>query len=522
MFARRDGRALWALAIAAAMLLSLTLAVDDAQAQSSQKRGVMDRLKSQQAQEQAQDQAASKEPPKTLVLTPPSVTKHSITVNGKKIDYTATVGYVDMKDQYGKVLAHMFYTAYVKDGEDALKRPLTFAFNGGPGSSSIYLHMLTLGPRRAKLTPEGNTLGPPPEIVDNDYTWLEFTDVVMIDPISTGYSRAEAGVDLGIYHGVYEDAESIANFIRLYLQQNDRWLSPIFIAGESYGGVRGPVLAEELQNNREVCLNVNGLIFISPAFDMQALFTDDSNPIAIALYMPTYATTAYYHKKLAPELQSMDFQAFVDEVREWALTEFYIALMRGDRLSDEDMKPIAEKMARYCGLSLEYVMLQRMRIDSYEFREELLRTEGKSLDRLDARWETGAYELTTTLSPVLHHYLKAELGYDTDNPYSVSATNLRNWNMGMMGMALSVMPNLSRVMHNNRQMKVLVTMGYYDYACPYFTIDYAIDQLGLKPELRDNVIRRYYQTGHMVYTPLDELARFTKDVKEFILMVSER
>ena len=332
MFARRDGRALWALAVAAALLLSLAFAVDDAQAQSSQQRRMLERMMQQQ---QDQAQAAGKEPPKPLELTPPSVTKHSITVNGKKIDYTATVGYVDMKDQYGKVLSHMFYTAYVKDGEDALKRPLTFAFNGGPGSSSIYLHMLTLGPRRAKLTPEGNTLGPPPEIVDNEYTWLEFTDIVMIDPISTGYSRAEAGVDLSQYLGVYEDAESIANFVRLYLQQNDRWLSPLFIAGESYGGVRGPVLAEELQSNNDICLNVNGLIFISPAFDMQALFTDDSNPFAIALYMPTYATTAYYHKKLAPELQSMDFQAFVDEVREWAMTEFYIALMRGDSLSDE-------------------------------------------------------------------------------------------------------------------------------------------------------------------------------------------
>jgi carboxypeptidase C (cathepsin A) len=402
----------------------------------------------------------------------------------------------------------------VTKSEDPASHPLTFCFNGGPGTSSIYLHMLTIGPKRAVLLDDGNTPGPPPRMVDNANTWLTFSDLVFIDPIGTGFSFPHPGVDTKKFWGAAPDAESVGDFIRMYITENDRWLSPIFVAGESYGGVRGALLAEELQRNRKIKLNLNGLIFISPAYDWQSLATSPHNPLYLAQYFPTYATTAWYHNKLDTSLQR-DFDRLLREVTKWANEEYLLALVKGDGLDETEKQKIARQMARYTGLSIDFIKQKNLRITSSEFRAELLRDKDVSLDRLDARFETGAYELTTTLSPLLNHYIRNELGYDTIKPYVVSG-NVRPWTWGDRPSPFSVVPNLSRVMKNNRNMKVLVTAGYYDYACPFATIDYALDQLLLKPELRENVVRRYYHAGHMVYTPQSELPRFTEDVKQFV------
>jgi carboxypeptidase C (cathepsin A) len=476
-----------------------------------------------QVQEQAGQQETTQNQPKENPLkpSPPSVTKHSITIGGKTLNYTATVGFMNMRDEKGKLLGYMYYTAYVKDGEDPTKRPLTFAFNGGPGTSSCYLHLLLIGPRRALLAEDGNTLPPPPKLVDNEYTWLRFTDIVMIDPLATGFSRAEVGIDYSNFLGVQEDANSVADFIRLFISENNRWISPIFIAGESYGGVRGSMLANVLQQNNDIKLNVNGIIFISPAYDMDALHTWGGSNLSLALYFPTYATTAWYHKKLAPEYQN-DFDRLVKEAKQFALYEYLPALIRGSSMSDDEMRAIAEKMAKFTGLSVDYLMEQKLRVNSIMFREELLKAEHKGLDRLDARFEDGAYELTTTLSPVLHNYLKNELGYDTLAPYSISA-NISNfymkWNWGDsrgFGGGIDVVASLAETMNNNRSMKVFAAEGYYDYACPFFTIEYSLNQMLLKPGVRDNITQKVYHAGHMVYTPLKNLAEFTEDVKNFI------
>ena len=448
---------------------------------------------------------------------PPSVTKQSITINGKTLSYTATVGHMTMRDEKGGVLGYMYYTAYVKDGEQTTKRPLTFAFNGGPGSSSCYLHLLTIGPRRALLDEQGNTLPPPPKLVDNEYTWLKFTDIVMIDPIATGFSRAEPGADYSQFFGVQEDAVSVADFIRLYINENNRWISPIFIAGESYGGVRGSMLVNELQSHYNIKLNVNGVIFISPAYDVRVLHTWGGSNMSLALYFPTYATTAWYHKKLAPEYQS-DFNKLLAEAKQFAITEFLPALIRGSSLSEDEMRAVAEKMSRFTSLSVDYIMEQKLRVNSIGFRDELLRADGKSLDRLDARFETGAYELMTTLSPLLHNYLKDELGYDTLTPYSVRAgiSEFRGWNWGQDRGGFSVIEALAETMNNNRAMKVFAAKGYYDYACPFFTVEYSLDQMLLKPGVRDNITQKVYHTGHMTYTSMKTLKAFTEDVKQFI------
>lgn len=465
------------------------------------------------AQEQSQQKPAAKE----QQLRPPSVTKQSIRIGGETINYTATVGYMEIADDKETVLGHMFYTAYVKDGENTSNRPLTFCFNGGPGSSSFYLHMLTIGPRRAMLADDGNTLAPPPRMEVNEQTWLTFTDLVFIDPIATGFSRSVPDLKENKFFGVDGDADSVAEFVRMYITANDRWLSPVFVAGESYGGIRGALLANVLQNKYNINLNLNGLIYISPAFDMQFVFTRDFDTLSLALYMPTYATTAWFHKKLAPELQA-DFDALVSQAQNWAMNDYLKALIKGDSLGEDEMRSVAEQMARYTGLAVKFIMEHKLRITSGEFREELLRDDRISLDRLDARFPTGSYNLSTTLAPLINHYLRQELGYDTLKPYSVSAggSSFGRWDWGGMPFAFSVVPILSSVMQHNPHMKVFVSTGYYDFAVPFSVIEYCLDQLLLEPDVRKNITLHCYRAGHMVYTPRDELSRFTEDVRHFI------
>ena len=465
----------------------------------------------------SQQNVAEETSGKSVELRAPSVTEHSITVDGESINYEATVGYMVQRDADSKPIGYFFYTAYAKRGEDSASRPLTFSFNGGPGSSSIYLHMLTIGPQKAVLLDDGDTPAPPPRLADNVDTWLGFTDLVFIDPIGTGLSFPHPGADTKQFFGTAADAESVGDFIRMYITENARWLSPIFVAGESYGGIRGALLAEELQNSPRIKLDVNGLIFIAPAFDFQSLGRNRHNPIYLSQYVSTYATTAWYHKKLDDDLQA-DFDQLVREVTAWASEDYLVALVKGDKLEESKREEIAGQMARYTGLSEDYILQKNLRITSPEFREELLRDKGMSLHRTDARFEAGAFDLARTLSPVLNHYVRTVLGHETFKPYLVRG-NVQPWAWGVKSSPypFSVVSNLREVMNKNRDMKVLVAAGYYDHACPFATIDYALDQLLLTPELQRNLSRRYYQAGHMVYTPQFELERFTQDVKEFIV-----
>ena len=460
-------------------------------------------------------QEKEKVAPVKITTPEPAITNHTLKIVDQEIKYKAIAGYYLQKDDQGKPLGYIYHTAYTRTDRASENRPLTFCFNGGPGSSSIYLHMLTIGPTMAVLKDDGNTAGPPPALKDNPQSWLEFTDLVFIDPIGTGYSFPHPNTDMDKYWGAQGDAASVADFIRMYLTENDRWLAPVFIAGESYGGVRGALLAEELQQNRKIKLNVNGIIFVSPAFDWISLSPGQGhNPVYFAQYLPTFAATAWYHKKLAPEYQA-DFTKLMREVKAFSEGQYLQGLIKGDRLSDAERNVLLKKFALFTGLDEKYVKGKNLRITSPEFREELLKDENISLDRLDARWVSGEYELTTTLSPVLNHYLKNNLKFKADRPYQVSG-QLGQWTWGDRPSAFSVVPNLARTMKNNPHMKVLVTAGYYDYACPFDTIDYALDQLLLPEKLRGNIIRTYYHAGHMVYTPKDNLIQFTQDVKEFI------
>lgn len=465
-------------------------------------------------QETKQTIAKSKE--SKIELLPPVSTAHSIIINGKKIDYQAKVGYFQQLDNRGKPQGYIFYTAYTQKGKTLRERPLTFCFNGGPGSSSIYLHMLTIGPKRVVLDEQGNTPGPPPTMVDNEQSWLPFSDLVFIDPIGTGFSFPHPGADPANFWGAHQDAASVADFIRMYLTDSGRWMSPIFIAGESYGGVRGSLLAEELQRNRQIKLNVNGIIFISPAFEYPTRRGYHKiNSFHLAHFFSTHAATARYHQQLAPELLEMPFDRFFTEVKEWANTEYLLALNKGDSLPDIEKIKIAEKMSYYFGLDKDFILQENLRIPDALFREKILEKEGKVVDRLDARWERGAYELTTTLSPALNHYIREDLGYKTPKPYVVSGY-VRPWKYNDSPSGFSAVPHLANAMNNNRHMHVLITAGYYDYACPVATIEFAVNRLLLKPEIRQNIKMVNYHTGHMVYTPKQELVEFTNEVRRFV------
>jgi len=465
------------------------------------------------------EMAGNGQTPPPLKPHPPVTTSHEITLEGRKITYDATVGYLRLVNSESQPQAYFFFTAYRIQTHPPSVRPLTFCFNGGPGASSFYLHLLTIGPRRALLNPDGHTPAPPPRLVDNPHTWLSATDIVMVDPIGTGFSRPAPGVEGGKFWGTHEDARSVAEFIRLYLTENDRWLSPIYIAGESYGGIRGALLALELQSNRQISLDINGLIYISPALDMRHVFVGDHDALGMALYFPTYCTTAWFHHRVAPAYQT-DFSLLEKAARDFALGDYLPALLQGSGLSETRMLKLAKQMSDLSGLPVSFLLRQKLRITPGEFRNELLKDRRITVDRLDARFPTGTYDLTQTLSPLINHYLRVELGYRTQRPYTNTAILFNRWNWDPF--SLSVLPQLAETVNRNPHLKIFCAAGYYDFACPYFVIDHCLNQLQLDEGLDQNITRRCYRAGHMVYNSEPELIRFNRAVIEFIRSTSRR
>jgi carboxypeptidase C (cathepsin A) len=362
------------------------------------------------------------EPPEEKV----SMTHHSININGMTLNYTAFAGYLPMKDEMGKLKANIFFTSYTKDGEvDKSQRPITFAFNGGPGAASVFLHLGALGPKRILLTEKGEALPPPYKLVDNAYTWLDFTDLVFIDPVGTGYSRAAPGEDPKQFWGVKEDIQSVGEFIRLYLTKYNRWLSPKFIAGESYGTTRAAGLSSHLQN--KLSINLNGIVLISEALNFQAIVFAPGNDLPYILFLPTYTSTAWYHKKLLPELQS-NLQKTLEEAEQFTLNEYVLALAQGDLLSEAERDKIVEKLAHYTGLQKHYIQNSNLRIRQDSFMKELLRNEHRRIGILDSRI-TGSYtphdfvedpsvfEVTDPMVATWNDYVRNELKYENDLPY---------------------------------------------------------------------------------------------------------
>lgn len=456
-----------------------------------------------------------------------SVTKHSVRIGDAEIRYTATAGTLLLRDASGKPKANAFFVAYTRDTESgAAARPLTFAYNGGPGSASIWLHMGTLGPRRVRMAENGFQPGPPYQLVDNDHSLLDVTDLVMIDPVMTGYSRPVEGEDKRQFHGVNEDLEWVGEFVRTWLTRFDRWASPKFLLGESYGTFRSAGLAPVLQQRG---IELNGIVLVSSVLDFGTIRFNEGNELPFIMFLPTYTATAWYHKRLAPDLQA-DFAGALDQARAFAIGEYATALLKGNMLSLAERRAVAEKAARLTGVSADWIESANLRIDAARFRKELLRDQRLATGRLDSRYtamDADAAGETQEFDPSNHalsgpytamflDYLRNELGYRSDLTYHTSGQT-NPWNYNDYANRYATQVNALRgAMARNPYLRIFVASGYYDMATPFFGTEYTFHHLAWEPGYQERVTMAYYEGGHMYYTIEKELARFKRDVAAFI------
>ena len=468
------------------------------------------------------------------------VTEHELKIGDRVLRYTATAGTMAQKDESGATKADMFFVAYTlkRDGgrgdnggggggggggddavakNDATSRPVTFVFNGGPGAASVWLHLGTAGPKRISIAESGVPAAPPFRLVDNESTWLDATDLVFIDPVGTGYSRPAQGEKGEQFYGVEEDIRSVGSFIRLYTTRFERWPSPKFLAGESYGTTRAAGLSEYLLEKQGISLN--GIILISAVLNFQTIVTGEGNDLPYALYLPTYCAVAAYHRKLGAELTS-DLTKTLREVEQFALTDYAAALAAGDSLDPSAKRAIAEKISRYTSLDVDWILRGNLRINPTRFRQELLARDGsKVIGRFDARItgfasdpqnDSTDYDPSLSLflplySGALNHYVRNELEFESDLSYEVLTERVQPWNFGGGGGAgriggyLYVADTLRSTILKNPQLRILVASGRLDLATPYLASDYTVNQLALPPELRKNITRTYYPAGHMMY-----------------------
>ncbi len=442
------------------------------------------------------------------------------------LKYEATVGMVPIKDALGEVKAGIFYTAYTVASSEP--RPLTFSFNGGPGSSSVWLHLGALGPKRVKLGDEGEPINAPYELIDNPESWLPFTDLVFIDPVGTGFSRSVKKEDEKSFWGLKGDVDSIAEFIRSYLTINERWLSPLYIAGESYGTTRAAGLSDALMDRG---IGLKGLVLISSILNFQTARFQRGNDLPYLLFLPTYTATAYYHQKLPAELQALPLEAVLKEVEEFCDGEYLVALNQGSALPAEKRTELVAKLARYTGLDPVYVDLTDLRINIHRFCKELLRKEGRTVGRLDSRYkgidptgvnESPEFDPSTVIAPAYTHclndYIQRVLGYKSNLPYYISNPD-RLWASWTWGDAGAGYPDTSealrRTLSQNNFMRVFIANGYFDLATPYFATRYTLNHMSLDPTLHGNIENGYYESGHMMYVHAKELAQLKADVEKF-------
>ncbi len=459
-----------------------------------------------------------------------SVTKHSVHIAGEEINYTAAAGTLLLKTDDEKPKASIFYVAYMRDGvEDVAHRPLTFAFNGGPGSSSVWLHLGLLGPRRVLMDEEGGPLPPPFQLVNNEYSLLDVTDLVFIDPVSTGYSRPVPGEDAKQFHGVTQDIESVGEFIRLYTTRVQRWSSPKFLVGESYGTTRAAGLSAHL--HQTLGMYLNGIMLVSAILNFQSARFDLGNDLPYILFLPSYAASAWYHKKLPDSLQSKPLREFLREVEAFAAGDYNVALMKGDALSGDERAAVIDQLVRYTGLSATYIEHTNLRINIHRFVKELLRDERRTIGRFDSRFkgidrdaagERHEYDPSYAIiqgayTAALNHYMRSVLAFKSDRLYEILTANVQPWDYSkFQNQYVNVAEDLRRAMTYNPFLQVFVANGYYDLATPYFATEYTFHHLGLDPELQGHVTMGYYEAGHMMYLRRLSLAALKNDLASFI------
>jgi carboxypeptidase C (cathepsin A) len=466
-----------------------------------------------------------------MTEVPPVVTHHQINAGGQMLKYTATAGRLPIKRGDGKIEAEMFFVAYTLDGHDPAHRPLTFAFNGGPGSASVWLHMGALGPKRVLLQPGGFMPAAPYRMVDNAYTALDKTDLVLVDAVGTGFSRAADLETSKKFWGVKGDIQAFGEFIRLYITRYKRWTSPLYVLGESYGTTRAGGVAGYLADNG---ISFNGITLLSMVLNFQSLEFTKTNDEPYILIVPSYTMIAAYHKKLALEL-TQDLAKTRSEVEHWVMTGYAQALAKGDSISPDERNTIIDQLARFTGLKKDLIENANLRVDVAKFTHNLLLDQKLRVGRLDGRYtgpdpegllDTPFYDPSTSaiLPPytsVFNNYVRTELGYKSDMPYKVfafqSEAEFSKWEWGSASEGFpDTASALRRAMTKNPYLKVLVMEGYYDLATPYFAANFTVDHLNLGPTYRANISFATYNAGHMVYVDNDSLAKFKRDLSSFI------
>ncbi|MCB9915481.1 MAG: peptidase S10 [Planctomycetes bacterium] len=451
------------------------------------------------------------------------------TLGGETFGYTSTAGEYVLRTEEGAAKATIFYVAYTRDGvEDPATRPLTFCFNGGPGSSSVWLHLGAFGPKRVDMGDAGALLPPPWKLVPNEASLLDVTDLVFVDPVMTGYSRPAEGEAREQFHGLSEDIAWVAEFIRLYTTREERWSSPKLLAGESYGTTRAAGLAQELQDHHGMYLN--GIVLVSSILNFQTARFEPGNDLPYELFLPTYTATAYYHGRLDAEL-SRDLVATLDEVERFALGDYAHALALGDRLSDTERAEVAARVARYTGVDAEWVLACNLRLRIDRFTKQLRRDERVTVGRLDSRF-TGrdadaageSYEYDPSYAAIqgpytatLNDYVRRELGFESDLPYEILTGRVHPWSFAEFENAyVDVAPRLREAMTKNPALLVYVANGYHDLATPYFATRYTFDHLGLEPALRGHVRMGYFESGHMMYVHEPSRAALREQLAAFV------
>jgi len=461
---------------------------------------------------------------------PATTTRHSLELERGSLDYLATAGTMIISKEEGdeeEPEASMFYVAYIKESvEDPARRPIVYCFNGGPGSSAVWLHLGGFGPQRVQMNADGTMPSPPFQLGPNPDSILRVADLVFIDPVSTGYSRADGKKEAEAFHGFQGDLDSMAEFIRLFTTRHERWLSPKFLAGESYGALRAAGLAYELQE--KFGLYLNGLILVSGVLSFETLGGGD---LSYVTFLPALSEVAAYHGQLEDELLR-DPEARRQEVRAFARGEYASALLRGLDLTREERHELAEKISRYIGLDVEIIDRLDLRVSPSFFREELLKDRELVLGRFDARitakdgdpggnrprFDPSYAAVYGPFSANLNDYVRRQLGFESDLVYEIISDRVRPWNYGkeFIGQPISVADRLARVLTENPALQVLVNCGYQDLATPCDAIRHSLIHLDVAPEVMDRIEYTHYEGGHMMYTIEDSNRAWNRDVARFI------
>ncbi len=478
----------------------------------------------------------AQQPNDTIPKAEVSATMQSVTIDGRQIFLTAKAGTFEVRDDYNKPLALMGHTYYsVGDKRGTVQnRPIVFAFNGGPGSSSFWLHMGVLGPKRIVVNDPKSTPAAPYRLVNNNFSILDVADLVMIDPVGTGLSVPLGKAKFKDFWGVDQDIKSLSLFIKQFLIENDRMNSPKYLLGESYGTFRNAGLMNALLGDG---IALNGVIMVSAVFDLRTLLFPPNDDLPYIVHFPTYAATAWYHNKIPNKPENV--YTFLDEVRDFTENRYTPALFKGDQLSETEKNEMASQLAKYTGTNTEYWLNANLKVTASEFFAEFLRKDGEIVGRLDSRFtginqdllsQEGSHDpQSAAISPAyiagFLDYFYGDLKVNKKTTYAITAGTRKGfeWDWKHKGnlawgtqAAINTGIDMAEALSRDPNMKVLILNGIYDIATVFYGVEHSINHLGLKKEIKDNITMKYYEAGHMMYTHQPSLEQFKKDVSEFI------